>query len=41
MNQTSALTIQHVIGTVLDRVYDGKTPISGVQTYAVPAGGAG
>ena len=38
MNQTSALTIQHVIGTVLDRVYDGKTPISGVRTYAVPAG---
>jgi len=28
----------HVIGTVLDRVYDGKTPISGVQTYAVPPG---
>lgn len=28
----------HVIGTVLDRVYDGRTPIEGVQTYAVPAG---
>jgi nitrite reductase (NO-forming) len=28
----------HVIGTVLDRVYDGKTPIHGVQTYAVPSG---
>ncbi|HLH31023.1 MAG TPA: multicopper oxidase domain-containing protein [Terriglobia bacterium] len=29
----------HVIGTVLDRVYDGKTPLYGVQTYGVPAGG--
>jgi nitrite reductase (NO-forming) len=28
----------HVIGTVLDRVYDGRTPIQGVQTYAVPSG---
>jgi nitrite reductase (NO-forming) len=28
----------HVIGTILDRVYDGKDPISDVQTYAVPAG---
>jgi nitrite reductase (NO-forming) len=28
----------HVIGTVLDRVYDGRTPVSGVQTYGVPAG---
>lgn len=28
----------HVIGTVLDRVYDGRTPIYGVQTYAVPSG---
>jgi nitrite reductase (NO-forming) len=28
----------HVIGTILDRVYDGKEPIVGVQTYAIPAG---
>jgi nitrite reductase (NO-forming) len=28
----------HAIGTVLDRVYDGQTPIHGVQTYAVPSG---
>jgi nitrite reductase (NO-forming) len=28
----------HAIGTVLDRVYDGKSVIEGVQTYAVPAG---
>jgi nitrite reductase (NO-forming) len=28
----------HVIGTILDRVYDGRDPVFGVQTYAVPAG---
>jgi nitrite reductase (NO-forming) len=28
----------HVIGTIFDRVYDGKEPVYGVQTYAVPAG---
>ena len=28
----------HAIGTVLDRVYDGKNVISGVQTYGVPTG---
>jgi nitrite reductase (NO-forming) len=28
----------HVIGSILDRVYDGKDPVYGVQTYAVPAG---
>jgi nitrite reductase (NO-forming) len=28
----------HVIGTILDRVYDGQEPVFGVQTYAVPAG---
>lgn len=28
----------HVIGTLLDRVYDGKEPVYGIQTYAVPAG---
>jgi nitrite reductase (NO-forming) len=29
----------HVIGAIFDRVYDGQTEISGVQTYLVPAGG--
>jgi nitrite reductase (NO-forming) len=29
----------HVIGTIFDRVYDGKTTTTGVQTYLVPAGG--
>jgi len=28
----------HVIGTVLDRVYDGREPVYGVQTYSVPPG---
>ena len=38
VNVGPGVTAAHVIGTVLDRVYDGKTPIYGVQTYAVPAG---
>lgn len=29
----------HVIGAIFDRVYDGQTQLSGVQTYLVPAGG--
>jgi nitrite reductase (NO-forming) len=28
----------HVIGTILDRVYDGQAPVHGVQTWAVPPG---
>lgn len=28
----------HVIGTMLDQVFDGQEPIHGVQTWAVPAG---
>jgi nitrite reductase (NO-forming) len=28
----------HVIGTILDRVYDGQPPVRGVQTWAVPSG---
>jgi nitrite reductase (NO-forming) len=28
----------HVIGTILDRVYDGQAPVHGVQTWAVPSG---
>jgi len=38
VNVGPGVAAAHVIGTVLDRVYDGKTPISGVRTYAVPAG---
>lgn len=30
----------HVIGAILDRVYDGTTQTEDVQTYLVPAGGA-
>jgi len=29
----------HVIGAIFDRVYDGQTEVSEVQTYLVPAGG--
>lgn len=29
----------HVIGAIFDRVYDGQTEVSGIQTYLVPAGG--
>jgi nitrite reductase (NO-forming) len=38
VNVGPSVSAAHVIGTILDRVYDGKTPIEGVQTYAVPAG---
>jgi len=38
VNVGPGVSSTHVIGTVLDRVYDGKTPVYGVQTYAVPAG---
>lgn len=38
VNVGPGVSAAHVIGTVLDRVYDGQTPIAGVQTYAVPAG---
>jgi nitrite reductase (NO-forming) len=38
VNVGPGVSAAHVIGSVLDRVYDGKTPISGVQTYPVPAG---
>jgi nitrite reductase (NO-forming) len=38
VNVGPGMSAAHVIGTVLDRVYDGKTPILGVQTYAVPSG---
>jgi nitrite reductase (NO-forming) len=38
VNVGPGVAAAHVIGSILDRVYDGKTPISGVQTYAVPAG---
>jgi nitrite reductase (NO-forming) len=39
VNVGPGVAAAHVVGTVLDRVYDGKNPVSGVQTYAVPAGG--
>ena len=35
VNVGPGVSAAHVIGTVLDRVYDGKTPISGVQTYLI------
>jgi amino acid transporter len=38
VNVGPGVSSAHVIGTLLDRVYDGKEPIFGVQTYAVPAG---
>ena len=38
VNVGPGISAAHVIGTILDRVYDGKTTTSGVQTYAVPAG---
>jgi nitrite reductase (NO-forming) len=38
VNVGPGVAAAHVIGSILDRVYDGKTPISNVQTYAVPAG---
>jgi nitrite reductase (NO-forming) len=38
VNVGPGVSSAHVIGTILDRVVDGKTPIYGVQTYAIPAG---
>jgi nitrite reductase (NO-forming) len=38
VNVGPGVSSAHVIGTILDRVYDGKDPVYGVQTYAVPAG---
>ena len=38
VNVGPGVSAAHVIGTVFDRVYDGKPYIEGVQTYAVPAG---
>ena len=38
VNVGPGVSSAHVIGTILDRVYDGKEPVYGVQTYAVPAG---
>src|SRR5499427_1450339 len=38
VNVGPGVSSAHVIGTLFDRVYDGKEPIVGVQTYAVPAG---
>jgi nitrite reductase (NO-forming) len=38
VNVGPGISSAHVIGSILDRVYDGKDSKSGVQTYAVPAG---
>jgi nitrite reductase (NO-forming) len=38
VNVGPGISSAHVIGTILDRVYDGRDPVYGVQTYAVPAG---
>ena len=38
VNVGPGMSAAHVIGTVLDRVYNGKDPIFGVQTFGVPAG---
>jgi nitrite reductase (NO-forming) len=38
VNVGPGVSAAHVIGSVLDRVYEGRTVISGVQTHAVPAG---
>jgi nitrite reductase (NO-forming) len=38
VNVGPGVSAAHAIGTVLDRVVDGQTPIHGVQTYGVPAG---
>jgi nitrite reductase (NO-forming) len=38
VNVGPGVSAAHVIGSILDRVYDGKTVVSNVQTYAVPAG---
>ena len=39
VNVGPGVSSAHVIGSVLDRVYEGTTPLYGVQTYAAPAGG--
>jgi nitrite reductase (NO-forming) len=38
VNVGPAVSSVHVMGTILDRVTDGATQLSGVQTYGVPAG---
>jgi nitrite reductase (NO-forming) len=38
VNVGPGVSAAHVIGTVLDRVYSGKVPIYGVQTFGVPPG---
>jgi len=38
VNVGPGVSSAHVIGTIFDRVYDGKDPVFGVQTYAIPAG---
>ena len=38
VNVGPGVSSAHVIGTIFDRVYDGKAPVFDVQTYAIPAG---
>ena len=38
VNVGPGVSAAHVIGTILDRVYDGQDAVRGVQTWAVPAG---
>ena len=38
VNVGPGVSAAHVIGTILDRVYDGQQSVTGVQTWAVPAG---
>jgi nitrite reductase (NO-forming) len=38
VNVGPGVSSAHAIGTILDRVYDGKTTLSNIQTYGVPAG---
>jgi len=38
VNVGPGVSSAHVIGTIFDRVYDGKDPVFDVQTYGIPAG---
>ena len=38
MNVGPGISAVHVMGTILDTVYDGSTTARNVQTYGVPAG---
>lgn len=38
VNVGPGVSAMHVIGSILDRVYDGQVPLEGLQTYGVPTG---